>query len=58
MSDNPKATFNLTFDGEVVEVELEFKFSDNAEEFFDVMSFVEMVSHGTLAMIKGSTSSE
>lgn len=38
--DNPTITMELTFDDEVVTVELEFHFSDNAEKFFDIQTFV------------------
>lgn len=39
-TDNPTAEFIFTFSGEDVVVTLEFHFSDNAEDFFDVGSIV------------------
>jgi hypothetical protein len=41
--DNPSIKLELTFDDDVVEVELEFHFSDNAEQFIDVSKFVAAV---------------
>ncbi|WAB09296.1 hypothetical protein SEA_STELLA_56 [Streptomyces phage Stella] len=38
--DNPSIKMEIKFDDEVVEVELEFHFSDNAEEFINVQHFV------------------
>jgi len=53
-SDSPTAKFELTFDDDVVEVELEFKFSDNAEDFIDVGKFVWLATQQLLqAMSSG-----
>lgn len=38
--DNPSIKMEIKFDDEVVTVELEFHFSDNAEDFLDVTHFV------------------
>ena len=38
--DNPSIKLELTFDDAVVEVELEFHFSENAEKYIDVQRFV------------------
>lgn len=54
VSDNPTVKFELTFDTDVVEVELEFKFSDNAEEFIDVTQFVNIAAHTLLNEMVGN----
>ncbi|QIA28855.1 hypothetical protein [Streptomyces phage JXY1] len=46
--DNPSIKMELTFDDEVVEVELEFHFSDNAENFIDVTTFVTSVGRSLM----------
>lgn len=47
-TNNPTASFEFTFDNEVVDVTLEFHFSENVEEFFDVTSLVEGMSSAIL----------
>lgn len=39
----------LEFDDEVVEVVLEFHFSDNAEKFFDVPDFVNAAAYSLIS---------
>lgn len=51
--ENPVASFKLTFDDETVPVDIEFHFGENAEQFFDVGSFVEMSANAILAVLKG-----
>jgi len=48
MIDNPTAKFELKFDDDVVTVELEFKFSDNADDFLDVSRFVGLAAQTLL----------
>lgn len=43
--DNPTVKFELTFDDDVVTVELEFHFSDNAEQFISPAAFVNAAAH-------------
>ncbi len=50
-NDNPTLTMELEFDGEVVEVVLEFHFSDNAEKFFDVPGFVNAAAYSLISDI-------
>lgn len=52
-ADNPTAKFELKFDDDTVVVELEFKFSDNADEFLDVALFVELASTQLLQSMVG-----
>lgn len=47
--DNPAIRLELTFDDETVSVELEFHFSENAEEYIDVQRFVSTAA----AMLMG-----
>lgn len=51
--DNPTAEFKLTFDEGEVTVILEFHFSDNAEEFIDVPTFVNVASTQLLNSMAG-----
>ena len=46
--DNPTAEFKLTFDEGEVTVVLEFHFSDNAEDFIDVPTFVNVAANQLL----------
>lgn len=50
---NPTASFEFTFDDDVVDVTLEFHFSENVEEFFDVTSLVEGMSSAILREVSG-----
>lgn len=56
MSNYPTTKFELTFDDEVVELELEFKFSENADEFLDVGMFVQLMTQVLLASMSSGTS--
>ncbi|WNM75011.1 hypothetical protein SEA_DENNEBES_55 [Streptomyces phage Dennebes] len=47
--DNPTIKLELTFDDAVVEVELEFHFSENAEDYLDVATFVSTAAAMLLA---------
>lgn len=51
--DNPVAEFKLTFDEGEVTVKLEFHFSDNAEDFIDVATFVNVASAQLLGAMSG-----
>lgn len=50
-TDNPTAEFEFDFGEEVVTITLEFHFSDNAENFFDVEGVVEGMTNGILREI-------
>jgi hypothetical protein len=56
VSNYPTTKFELTFDDEVVELELEFKFSENADEFLDVGMFVQLMTQVLLASMSSGTS--
>jgi hypothetical protein len=53
MSDNPTAKYELKFDDETVVIELEFRFSDNAEEFLDIATFVNLAANELLFSMAG-----
>lgn len=55
MSDeNPTAKYELKFaDDEVVTIEIEFKFSDNAEGHIDIPTFVNLASNELLLSMAG-----
>lgn len=47
-TENPSAEFKLSFDDSDVIINLEFHFSDNAEEFIDVPAFVSFAANAVL----------
>lgn len=51
-TDNPTAEFTLNFDDEEVGITVEFHFSDNAEEFIDVQSFVSAAASNLLSAMR------
>lgn len=50
-TDNPTAEFEFDFGGETVVITLEFHFTDNAEEFFDVAGVVDSMANAVLREI-------
>lgn len=52
--DNPTAQFTLTFDDQDVDITVEFHFSENAEDFIDVETFVNLAAGELLRAISGA----
>ena len=50
-TDNPTAEFEFDFGGEIVTITLEFHFTDNADDFFDIADIVEGMSGAILREI-------